>query len=92
MTKATPGSSSVRRVDILLPPRAPPSDSDGDGSGSRQGWRCRDWRARRWCSVGGSNDDGNDGNDGDEGNARVVPRQARRRPPPPARPPLRRRW
>ena len=25
VTKATPGSSSVRRVAVLLPPRAPPS-------------------------------------------------------------------
>jgi hypothetical protein len=37
--KATPGSSSVRRVAVLLPLRTPPSDSDGDGKGSRRGWR-----------------------------------------------------
>ncbi len=39
VTKATPGSSSVWRIAVLLPPRAPTSDSDGNGSGGRQGWR-----------------------------------------------------
>ncbi len=37
--KATPGSLSVRRIAILLPPRAPPSDSNGNGGGGWRGWR-----------------------------------------------------
>ena len=39
VTKATPGSSSVRRVAVLLPPRAPPLDGDGNGGVGRWGWR-----------------------------------------------------
>jgi len=39
VTKATPGTSSVRRVAVLLPPRAPPLDGDGDGGVGRRGWR-----------------------------------------------------
>ena len=39
VTKATPESSSVRRVAVLLPLRAPPLDGDDDGSGGRRVWR-----------------------------------------------------
>ena len=39
VTKAMPGSSSVRHVAVLLPPRAPPSDGDGNGGGGWRGWR-----------------------------------------------------
>ena len=36
--KATPGSLSVWRVTVLLPPCAPPLDGNGDGGGGRRGW------------------------------------------------------
>ena len=39
VTKETPGLSSVWRVAVLLHPRAPPSDSNGNGGGGRRGWR-----------------------------------------------------
>ena len=39
VTKAMPGSTSVRRVTVLLPPRAPPLDGDGTGGVGRRGWR-----------------------------------------------------
>ena len=39
VTKATPGSSSVRRVTVLLPPCAPPLDGDGNSGVGRRGWR-----------------------------------------------------
>ena len=34
-----PRLSSVRRVAVLLPRRAPPSDGDGNGGSGRWGWR-----------------------------------------------------
>ena len=34
-----PGSLSIRRVTVLLPPRAPPLNGDGDSGGGRRGWR-----------------------------------------------------
>ena len=44
VTKATPGSSSVRCVTVLLPPCAPPLDGNGNGGGSRRGWREKNLR------------------------------------------------
>jgi hypothetical protein len=49
VTKVTLGSSSIRRVAVLLPPRAPPRTAAVGGGGAR-GCR-RDWRARRRSSA-----------------------------------------
>jgi hypothetical protein len=49
--------------------------------------RRRDWRARRWSSADGANDDGNNGNDGDKVNAPVVVRHVAVLLPPHAPPP-----
>ena len=63
------GSLSVRRVPILLPPRAPPSDGDGNGGGSRRGWRegvsSRLARAASKLGLPHHQDGGDGENDGD---------------------------
>ena len=69
VTKATPGLLSVRRVAVLLPPRAPPSDGDGNGSGGRRGWckgvSSRLARAASELGLPHHRDGDDDKNDGD---------------------------